>query len=250
VQGDQMMQGEAILVAHGSPADPVPQEAVMKALAVRVAMFRPGWVVRGTTLAMPDALEETLSRLHKPLIYPFFMAEGWFTKVNLPRRLKAAGAEDLAILPPFGVDPALPDLMAEAAAEAAKSAGFSQEDTRLLIAAHGSKVSRSSADSTYAMAQELRARTGFSQISCGFVEEAPFLAEAATGLGRAICLPFFALSAGHVVGDVPEALKEASFDGPLLPPIGEHPQAAPLIAKALLAYQRAADRAPQVPQKV
>ena len=245
------MQGEAILVAHGSPADPVPQEAVMKALAVRVAMFRPGWAIRGTTLALPGALEETLSRLHKPLIYPFFMAEGWFTKVNLPRRLTAAGAEALSILPPFGVDPLLPGLMAEAATEAAATAGYSPGETQLLIAAHGSKVSRNSSDSTYAMAEALRRSTGFAQIHCGFVEEAPFLAEAATGLGRAICLPFFALSAGHVVGDVPEALEEAGFDGPLLPPIGEHPQTAPLIAKALLAFQNSMANPPdQVPQNV
>ena len=42
----------AILVAHGSPADPVPQQAWMQALAVRVRFWLgPGWQVRGTTLA-------------------------------------------------------------------------------------------------------------------------------------------------------------------------------------------------------
>ncbi len=62
-------------------------------------------------------------------------------------------------------------------------------------------------------------------MTTGFVEETPSLADAARDLTPAICLPFFALRAGHVVDDVPAALAEAGFTGPLLPAIGEHPKA-------------------------
>lgn len=214
---------EALLVAHGSPADPAPQEAVMMALAVRVAMWLPGWRVRGTTLASPGALEAALERMQAPLIYPFFMAEGWFTGVNLPRRLKAAGKSDLVQLAPFGTDPGLPDLMAAAAGTGAG----------LLIAAHGSKVSKTSSDTTYRMVEKLRAAALFREVRAGFVEEAPFLEDAAKDMGAGVCLPFFALSAGHVAGDVPEALEKAGFEGVLLPPIGEDIGVARLIAAAL-----------------
>ena len=220
-----MAQREALLVAHGSPADPAPQEAVMQALAVRVSFWAPGWRVRGTTLAKEGALEAALSALSAPLIYPFFMAEGWFTRINLPRRLKAAGRDDLRQLAPFGTDPALPDLIAHLLQTSGRSGP-------VLLAAHGSKVSKTSGDTTYQMAQMIEAR-GFGPVRPAFVEEAPFLQEVAQEMVSGTCLPFFALRAGHVVQDVPVALQAAGFTGPLLPPIGEAEGVAALIAAAL-----------------
>ncbi|HEY9020257.1 CbiX/SirB N-terminal domain-containing protein [Seohaeicola sp. SP36] len=223
---------DALIVAHGAPADPAPQEEVLQALAAATAPHLPaGWRVRGATLAADGALEAALHGLTDPLIYPFFMAEGFFTGTLLPRRLTEAGATNARQTAPFGVDPALPDLMARVALAAAEGR---PEDTKLLVAAHGSKVSRTSADSTHAMVAALGPLTGFNRILAGFVEEAPFLADQARALGAGICLPFFALEAGHVVGDIPEALEEAGFQGPILPPIGQHPEVPALIAAALM----------------
>lgn len=223
---------DALIVAHGAPADPAPQEEVLQALAAATAPHLPaGWRVRGATLAADGALEAALHGLTDPLIYPFFMAEGFFTGTLLPRRLTEAGATNARQTAPFGVDPALPDLMARVALAAAEGR---PEDTKLLVAAHGSKVSRTSADSTHAMVAALGPLTGFNRILAGFVEEAPFLADQARALGAGICLPFFALEAGHVVGDIPEALEEAGFQGAILPPIGQHPEVPALIAAALM----------------
>ncbi|MFN3647705.1 MAG: CbiX/SirB N-terminal domain-containing protein [Gemmobacter sp.] len=226
----------ALIVAHGAPADPAPQEAALQALAARVQARLPGgWQVMGATLAMPQALEAALAALPAPLVYPFFMAEGWFTGRELPRRLAAAGAGGLRRLAPFGVDPDLPALVARVARDGAAAAGIDPAGATLLLAAHGSKLSRTSAESTHAMAGRMRRESGFARVAVGFVEEAPFLADAARGLGRAaVCLPFFALRAGHVVGDVPEALAEAGFAGALLPEIGAQDATAALIAAALL----------------
>ena len=217
----------ALIVAHGSPADPAPQEARLHALAADVGALLPDWTVRGATLAAEGALESALDAFDRPLIYPFFMAEGWFTGTNLPRRLKKAGHEGLVQLRPFGTDPALIDLVARAATQAKDKA------ENLLIAAHGSKISATSGDTTYAMTQALALRTGFKTIECGFVEEAPFLTDVARTMQAGVCLPFFALRAGHVIGDIPEALDEAEFDGPRLPPIGEDAGVPALIAAAL-----------------
>ncbi len=219
------MTKTAILVAHGSPADPVPQAATMQALAVRVAMWLPGWRIIGATLAQEGALEAALAKADNPLIYPFFMAEGWFTRTNLPRRLAAANRAYLVQLAPFGTDPALIGLMAQAA----RAGGV---ENGLLLAAHGSKVSKTSSDTTYAMAAALE-QLGIGPIKAGFVEEAPFLADVAREMPEATCLPFFALRAGHVVQDIPDALEEAQFRGTLLPPIGEDIGTAQLIAAAL-----------------
>ncbi len=175
---------DALIVAHGAPADPAPQEAVLQALAAATAPHLPaGWRIRGATLAAEGALEQALDGLHDPLIYPFFMAEGFFTGTLLPRRLAEAGITYARQTPPFGVDPALPDLMARVALEAAHEAGITPASSALLVAAHGSKVSRTSADSTHAMVAALGPLTGFNRILAGFVEETPFLADQARALG-------------------------------------------------------------------
>lgn len=223
----------AILIAHGAPADPDPQDHTLHALARDVGALLPDWEIRGATLAREGSLDCALSGLRDPLIYPFFMAEGFFTKRELPRRLAEAGFPDLTHLDPLGVDPSLPDLIARAAITAAIAARFTPETTHLLLAAHGSKIARKSKDASFDMAAKLRGIAGFSDVSVGLVEEAPFLAEAAADLGNSICVPFFALRAGHVIGDLPEALAEANFKGPCLDPIGEHPEIPALIAAAL-----------------
>lgn len=223
---------EAVIVAHGQPGDPEPQEQALHALAARVAAHLPGATVRGATLALPGAVEAALAGLAAPLVYPFFMAEGYFTGRALPARLRQAGGR-FRQLAPFGTDPALPALIARAAVAAAAEAGIDPAGATLLLAAHGSQVSATSKDSVHAMARALARLTPFRSVTVGLIEEPPFLAEAARGLGPALCLPFFALRAGHVVGDIPEALAEAAFAGPLLPPIGEHPEVPALIAAAL-----------------
>ncbi len=208
----------------------------MAALAGRVADLLPGAQIRAATLAAPGALEAAVAEMPDAVIYPFFMAEGWFTKTTLPKRLAVCGGGAMRQLRPFGADPALPDLMIAEAHSAAQGAGIAPDRAALLLAAHGSQVSRSSAEMTEALAGLMRDRAGFARVVTGFVEEAPFLQDSARGLGPALCLPLFALSAGHVTGDVPEALTEAGFapDGILLPPIGAAAGVPALIAAALV----------------
>lgn len=223
---------EAVIVAHGSPGDPVPQDEAMAALAAAVASRRPGWTVRGATLASPHSLSDAVKGFTRPMVYPFFMAEGYFTGEVLPRRL-----EQLPVpcrqLPAFGSDEALPALIGKAALAGAAAAGLQPQSSTLLLAAHGSQVSPASRLATLRLAERLSGKLPFRAIVPGFIEEAPFLTDAARGLGAALCLPLFTLSAGHVLGDVPDALAEAGFGGPLLPHIGAHPDVPGMIAAAL-----------------
>jgi sirohydrochlorin ferrochelatase len=229
----------AVIVAHGFPSNPKPQDERLKELAASVEALCDGWTVRGATLAMPGSLDAALAGLHSPLVYPFFMAEGYFTGRVLPERL-AKGAASARLLPPFGSDPALASLMIRCALDGARDAGLDPRSTALIIAAHGSKISSSSKNTAFVMAQLLASQTPFRRVNIGLIEEKPFLAAAARGLGPAICLPFFALKAGHVEDDVPGALAEAGFGGPVLPAIGEHAAVPRLIANAL---QRATQKA-------
>ncbi len=184
----------------------------MADLAARVSAFLPGWTIRGATLAMPGGLGRAMDGLLRPYLYPFFMASGYFTGGVLPKRLAAL---DLAArrLPPFGADPALPALIGEIALAGAAQAGLALCDATLLLAAHGSKVSPASRDATLNLVRTLRSALPFGSIIAGFLEEPPYLSDAARGLGPSICLPLFALKAGHAGIDVPERLSAAGFTG-------------------------------------
>lgn len=222
---------KAVIVAHGQPGDPEPQERAIRDLAARVAAENPGCAVAGATLAMPGALAAAVDA--DSLIYPMFMAEGWFTRKQLPKKLAEAGAADARILPPFGTDPALPALIVAKAHAAAIAEGWTPTETTLLLTAHGSQVSQASFTITTRIAEQLTPH--FARIVTGFVEQAPFIADAARGLTRAVSLPLFALRAEHVTDDLPAALDLAGFTGPRLDPIGLAPEVPGLIADTLRA---------------
>ena len=220
----------AVIVAHGSPSDPVPQEAALRALAAQVQAQLPGWTVRGATLAAEGRFDAALEGLDTPLLYPFFMARGYFTGKVLKDRLNGRAVTQVA---PFGTEAGLVSAIGQRLDRELAQQGWRAKDTALLVAAHGSSVSRTSAETTLALAETLSQRLPFRLVRAGFVEQEPFLQPAAEGLGQAICLQYFALNAGHVLDDVPAALASAGFDGPVLPPFIDWPETAALIAASL-----------------
>lgn len=219
-----------LIVAHGSPSDPAPPEAALGALARAVAA-QLGAPVSAATLAAPGALEAAVDG--PVIVYPFFMAEGWFTRRELPRRLGGGAAR---ILPPFGLEPALPGLVTRIVTQAAAEAGLDPARADLILAAHGSRSPGQAKATTFAMAAHLRRATRFWRVLPAFIEEPPFIADTAARSHGGLCLPFFALRASHVDHDIPEALRQAGFAGRLLPAVGEHDGVAALIAKSLRAH--------------
>lgn len=189
----------------------------------------PGCDVQGATLAMPGALAEVCDE--GSLIYPMFMAEGWFTRTELPRRLALAGAASARVMRPFGTDPDLPALIVAKVVQAAEGQGWQSRDVTLLLSAHGSQRSQASFTITQALAEQIA--PNFARVVTGFVEQQPFIVDAARGLDRAISLPLFALRAEHVLDDLPVALDQAGFTGPRLDPIGLAPEVPALIAAAI-----------------
>lgn len=227
----------ALIVGHGQPSAPDAPEAAIAAFAEAVAAHLPGWRVRGATLAAPGALAGAIDALGPaPVVYPLFMADGWFTGTHLPRRLAEAGAPEARRAPPLGLDPGLPALMAAVARARAAAEGWDERKTAVLLAAHGSPRKRRPRMAAEAAAHAMSARGRFRTVATGFVDERPAIAEAAVALAApALCLPFFAMRAGHVLEDVPEGLAEAGFPGPLLAPIGTHDAVPGMAARAIAA---------------
>ncbi len=225
---------KALIVAHGQPSDPEPAEAALAALTARVQSRLPYIEITSATMASPGALESTIDQLPSQTpLYPLFMSDGWFVKTALPKRL---ANHTLRLLPPLGLDSRLPQLAAQAVSRSVEAAGWNISNTHILIAAHGSAQGGAAARSARLFAENLAEILPCAEITVGFVEEAPYLNEAASGLGRpSLCLPFFAMEGEHVRDDIPEALEEAGFQGAVLPPFGQYDGIASLIADTLQA---------------
>lgn len=231
----------ALIVAHGQPSSPEGAALANRALAAEVQALLPDWQVFGPTLAESDALERAIAQGGAGgVVYPMFMADGWFTQTHLPARLRAAGAGLVGeggawqILPPFGLDPRLWDLAACVVQEAFAVKGGHESCPRdLLLAAHGSFRSDAPARVARDVAGHVARVCGLTRFDAAFIDQEPRLADA-TGFGpQAVCLPFFAASGGHVVDDLPQALAEAGFRGRILPALGLDPRVPALIAAAL-----------------
>lgn len=222
----------ALIVAHGQPSRPAPPETALADLARTVGARLPDRPVLSATLAAPGALETALQACDQPpVVYPMFMADGWFVRQQLPKRLGDFGGR---ILPPLGLDPALPALAAEALRQHAHTRGWRIKDTTVLLAAHGSARGPRAAQAAQAFVRALAPLLPLHHITAGFVEETPTIEQAAKGLGtRALCLPFFALGGDHVTQDIPQGLAAANFKGDLLSPLGQLPQVPALIAEAI-----------------
>lgn len=226
------MPPRAIIVSHGQPSDPLPAEADLAALTLRVAAHLPDWQINSATLANPGALDAALAAGEgTPLIYPLFMTDGWFVRSALPKRL---GQAEARILAPLGSDPDLPDLVASHLGGVLHERRWQADETSLLVASHGSGRSANSKQATEAFVEALSARIAFKAVHTGYIEQDPRLDEATRRCtGAALCLPFFAAYGGHVKEDITEALAAVDFDGPLLDPIGTLDAIPGLIARGL-----------------
>lgn len=230
------MTRNALIVAHGQPSDPGPPEAEMAKMARDIAGHLPGWRIGSATLAAPESLKLALQSLENPLIFPFFMADGWFIRTLLPRRLAEAGAPEARVLTPFGRLPDTAGLAVAILADALAARGWRPEETTLVLAAHGSGRSPHPAAAARALQSAISAQLTFADCRLGFIEEAPELVEVAEGAGpRALCLPLFVARWGHVEDDIPAALHAAGFQGVTLPPFGTDDRVPRIIATAIAA---------------
>jgi len=224
-----------LILAHGSPSDPDRVDEILRRLARRVAQHTPGWCVEAATLGKRGSVESALSAFQTAnliTVYPFFMSDGWIVSEELRRRVGALTAEPVNYLAPLGLDPALPKLSARRAREAAQTIGVASSECTLILAAHGSTRSSRPAEVAARIKDKIIETAEFADVRLGFIDEAPSLAEVAVCDSPAFCLPLFATRAGHVQFDIPAALSQAGFTGPVLAPIGDDPEIAGLIAAA------------------
>ncbi len=233
---------DALIVAHGQPSNPGPPERWLTEFAARVNAVIPNWTLRAATLATPLALETQLAEL-KPNspIFPMFMSDGWFVSNVLPKRMKGA---DFPVLAPLGYQPDLVKVAVQIIDAQVQANRWAPQDSHILLAAHGSARGARAAIAAQAFARRLSERRPLLSISTGFIEQTPFIAQAARPLPhQTICMPFFALEGDHCRQDIPQSLEEACFSGVSLPPIGTFAAIETLVASAISASANPADLA-------
>jgi sirohydrochlorin ferrochelatase len=225
------MDRNALIVTHGQPADPGPPEAALAMLAADVAGHLSGWRVGSATLAAEGALADAIARLGPTgVVFPLFMACGWFTGTHLPDRLVAAGGAGWRVGLPFGCLPAIQALATDLVREALTAP---PGETELILAAHGSGRSTAPAIIAQFVAGRIGQTLGLRRVRAAFIDQSPRLADLRDFGPNALCLPYFAATGGHVAEDIPQALAAAGFQGRLMPAIGGDRRVAAVIAQSL-----------------
>jgi len=170
-------------------------------------------------------------------VLPLLMSDGYYARQEIPQRLGLgeAGAPEIAIEPPLGLHPGLAELVAGQAAATLQQSGFDAARATLLLVAHGSTKSETSAAASRHLATAIQARRQFARVDVAFLEEPPFLAEQLQSLAPPLCA--FGLFVGdgmHAGDDLPRAVERCRrADIMLAPPLADCPAIVEMIAAGL-----------------
>ncbi len=226
-----------VIVGHGERGGNADNQVLLK-LRDGVAAATGLTAVEAGVLNGEPTFEHALDALARAgcreiLIYPFFMSGGYFVGTAVPDRIALVGLVlPWHMLPPLGLDPALPAVIHRRALAEAHAVGWIPSSTRLLLVGHGSAKSRASAEATEKAAVAVAAFGQFNVVETAFLEEPPFVADR-TGRdrGQTLVIGFFSAEGLHARDDIPEAI--AGTDAHYSGPIGADPAIAELAAAAV-----------------
>ena len=221
-----------LLIAHGSARYPDAGRAVLAHAATIRTQGHFAEVAVGFLNGAPSAAEALASLTPRIThVVPFFMEDGYFTRVAVPKAL--AGGANLRFCPPVGTHPGMVELIATRIARGL--AGRTPSD--IVLIGHGSATSPGRRMALHGHAERLGARVAF-------LEEPPLVANvlAAAHGPLVVVLGVFAGQGGHVRDDLPALIataRERLGDGLLdLGSIGDEAGMATLILDQVVAGQR------------
>ncbi len=228
-----------VLAAHGDRGGDAPNSTL---LAHRTALEAMGVFRRVTAgvlkgdLDLAAALAEAeAASPDRIVVYPMFMADGYFTNKVLPERIAAAGlAAPWQITAPLGLDPRLPALALFEALSTAARAQLDAAKCRLLLVGHGSELGPASANATRRAAEAIASHGRFATIETAFLEEAPFIdASLVAGTRTTIVSGFFSGDGLHAAEDVPNAITASGQPAIYAGPIGRSVELPRLIRQTI-----------------
>lgn len=233
-----------VLAAHGDRAGPTRNTALLRHRDAldhgRAFRHVTAGVLKGEPVLETALAEAAQSGAARILVYPVFMADGYFVRKVLAERVAQYGLKTADLLPPLGIDPGLAALVHADAIAAAEAAGYEASGSRLLLVGHGSELGPASANATRGTAARVRRLGRFQHVDVAFLEEAPFLDAALTASPLpTVVAGFFSGDGLHAGEDVPAHIAQAGVRAVYAGAIGASEQVAALIAAAVMAHIRA-----------
>lgn len=231
-----------VLAAHGDRGGQAPNT---KLFAHRDTLAKTGEfrVVTAGVLKGDPSLEDAVTSAldtgaSDVVIYPMFMADGYFTKTVLPQRLAALRPlQNFRILPPLGVDPRLPAFILDHTLSTAMQHKVNPKTSRLLVVGHGSQLGPASSQSTQAIANFIAQKDVFSVVETAFLEEEEFLEDALVRTSSlTLVLGFFSGDGMHAADDVPKLISKTGAHAIYTGSIGSLPELASFIVVAIKSY--------------
>jgi sirohydrochlorin cobaltochelatase len=201
-----------LLIGHGSARYPDAGTAMHRHAESLRAGGQFGQVEVAVLNGAPS-VGDALSAIRQPVIrvVPFFMEEGYFSQVAVPRAIDAATSGDagrsrrVILCPPIGVHDGMAGIIERRALAACAECAMPSRTAAILVAGHGSASEPGRALALHRHAARVASTILFARVEAACLEEAPFVADALHGLRAhpVVVIGFFANQGGHVRNDMP-----------------------------------------------
>jgi len=159
-------------------------------------------------------------------VVPNFISEGYFTQIVIPRELglngkvtKCGNGQVWNYCEPVGNHPLMTELLVQRAREIAP--GVPENQTSLLIVAHGTDLNENSAVAAKREAERIRRLGRYANVLNVYMEEFPLVSDwrVLTNTPNVVVVPFFISDGLHSYEDIPVMLgiadkKVASLEPP------------------------------------
>lgn len=153
-------------------------------------------------------------------VVPNFISEGYFTERVIPRELELTGRTTTRMTgqvwkycEPVGNHPLMTELLLQRAREIAP--GMPEDETSLLIVAHGTDLNDKSAVAAKREAEKISALGRYAAVINVYMEEAPLVSDwkKLTDTPYVVVVPFFISDGLHTYEDIPALLGMESSSG-------------------------------------
>jgi sirohydrochlorin cobaltochelatase len=192
-----------LLIGHGSVRYPDAGSTMLRHATQLRAEHRFAQVEVGLLNGSPS-VHEALARIEALAlrVVPFFMEDGYFNRVAVPRVLQGRPA---LLCPPVGIHDGMAGLIERQALAGCDSLGIASHAAAILVVGHGSSSAPGQALALHRHASRVAAAELFARVEAACLEEAPFASDALQGLRAhpVVIVGFFANQGGHVRDDVP-----------------------------------------------
>ena len=218
-----------LLVGHGSAFGPA-AGAPVRAHAERIRRWRIFDEVETAFVKESPHLEGAVDRLESEDVYvvPLFLAEGYYTRGVVPRRLGLSGGENgsddagnpitgdgsarqpgrrVRYSEAIGSHPAMIRAI-ERRARRVLGGDTPSGDTALVLIGHGTERHPNSADTVLRLTARLKRHARFGEVTCGFLDQEPRIDGVVSKLHarRVVLIPYFLADGMHTRETIPEML--------------------------------------------